>query len=156
VHLQPQAKCRNTAEISGLFIFIDTFAGTKRQSPTPKRYRPRPALRGGVCGAGYRTDHAPLTCMVFDPMVHSRFGVFYATADYHFCLLVKFFTDTITDLKSEPSWITFCPGVITGAEKVSQHGYISSSCDGCDGCVDKFDTDAVSVLPSLPTQPSRS
>ena len=52
MHLQPQAKCRSTADISGLLIFTDTFAGTKRQSPTPKRYRPRPALRGGVSRAG--------------------------------------------------------------------------------------------------------
>lgn len=82
MHLQPQAECRNTADISGLLIFTDTFAGTKRQSPTPKRYRPRPALRGGVFGAGYQTDHAPLTCMVFDPMVHLHFGSLYLAADY--------------------------------------------------------------------------
>jgi hypothetical protein len=56
-------------------------------------------LKGTVpdlhCGAvfsarGTTTDHAPLTCMVFDPMVQPQFGDFYVTADYRFCPLAGF------------------------------------------------------------------
>jgi len=39
---------------------------------------------------GTSNDHAPLTCMVFDPMVHPQFGDFYVAADYQFCPLAGF------------------------------------------------------------------
>lgn len=39
-------------------------------NPTPIGIDFRPALRGGVSRSGEAFDPAPLTCMVFDPMVH--------------------------------------------------------------------------------------
>ena len=41
--------------------------------PTPREIVPRPALRGGVSRRGEAFDPAPLTCMVFDPMVQADF-----------------------------------------------------------------------------------